>query len=328
MKVFVAGATGAVGKRLVPMLVAGGHDVVGMTRSSANAARLRSVGAQAVSADALDAAAVRRAVLAAAPEVVIHQLTALTDVTNYRNFDREFAATNRLRTEGTDHLLRAALEAGARRFVAQSYGSWTYQRTGSGLRVETDPYDPAPPKRQTRSLAAIRHLEQAVLGAAAIEGVVLRYGAFYGPGTNVALDGDMAALVRKRKVPIIGDGRGVWTFCHVDDAASAAIAAMGRGAPGAYNIGDDQPMPVSAWAPVLAEALGAKPPRHVPVWLGRLVAGEVLVSMMTRIEGMSNAKAKRELGWTPKYPSVREGFSSGLSDSAVPLGSRRGAAPR
>lgn len=328
MKVLVAGATGAVGKRLVPMLVAGGHEVVGLTRSDANAARLRSLGARAVSADALDAAAVRRAVLEAAPEAVIHQLTALTGVTNYRNFDREFAATNRLRTEGTEHLLGAALEAGTRRFVAQSYGGWTYQRTGSGLHVETDPFDPAPPKRQTRSLAAIRHMEETVLGAAGIEGVVLRYGAFYGPGTNVALDGDIATLVRKRKVPIIGDGGGVWAFCHVDDAGSAAIAAMERGAPGAYNVADDRPMPVAEWLPVLAEALGAKAPRHVPVWVGRLAAGDVGVSMMTQIEGMSNAKAKRELGWAPRYPSVREGFTRGLSDSTAPTDSPRGEAPR
>ncbi|HEX8065648.1 MAG TPA: NAD(P)-dependent oxidoreductase [Thermoleophilaceae bacterium] len=312
MRVFVAGATGAVGKRLVPLLVAEGHAVVGMTRSPEKAESLRATGAEPVVADALDRSAVMDGVARTRPEVVVHQLTALTGMKSFRRFDRDFAASNRLRTEGTDHLLEAALAVGARRFVAQSYGNWNYEPVGDGLKTEEDPLDPSPPPNQAESLEAIRHLEQAVTGARGIDGLALRYGNFYGPGTGFASDGDLVAMVRKRRLPIIGDGGGVWSFVHVDDVAKATLAAVERGAPGVYNVVDDEPAPVAEWLPGLARALGAKPPRRVPVWLGRLAAGEVGVSMMTRIRGTSNAKAKRELAWQPRYSSWREGFRAGL----------------
>jgi len=310
MRVFVAGATGAVGKRLVPLLVAQGHDVVGMTRSSERAESLRGLGAEPAIADGLDAAAVRQAVEKAKPEVVIHQMTALTGVKSFRKFDDEFALANRLRTEGTDHLLAAARSAGARRFVAQSYGNWNYERSGTEPKTEEDPLDSNPPANQRRSLDAIRYLEEAVVGADYLEGLALRYGTFYGPGTGFAVDGYLAELVRRRRLPIVGDGAGVWSFIHVDDVATATLAAAERGAPGVYNVADDEPAPVAVWLPEYALALGAKPPRHVPVWLGRLATGEVGVSMMTQIRGASNAKAKRELGWEPRYRSWREGFRS------------------
>jgi nucleoside-diphosphate-sugar epimerase len=314
MKVFVAGATGAMGRCLVPQLVAMGYEVVAMTRSEQKAASLRAVGTEPVVADALDRGAVVEALRRAAPEAVIHQLTGLAGATSFKHFDREFALTNRLRTEGTDYLLEGALAAGARRFIAQSYGNWNYERTGTGLKTEEDPFDPRPPANQVKSLEAIRYVESAVLGAAGIEGVALRYGNFYGPGTGIAADGDIVAQVRKRRFPVVGDGAGVWSFIHMDDAASAAVAAIGHGAPGVYNIADDEPAAVAAWLPELAAAVGAKPPLRVPVLLGRLAAGEVGVSMMTRIRGTSNAKARRELGWEPRYRSYRDGFRRGLGE--------------
>jgi nucleoside-diphosphate-sugar epimerase len=317
MKIFVAGASGAVGARLVPALVAGGHEVVGMTRTPRRAAQLRAAGAEPAVADGLDRAAVMRVVMRAGPEVVVHEMTGLAGVTSYRRFDAEFATTNRLRTEGTDHLLDAARAAGARRVVAQSYGNWNYARTGTGPKTEDDPFDPSPPANQVRSLRAIRHLEDAVAGAG-LEGIVLRHANQYGPGTGVALDGDVVALVRRRRLPVVGGGAGVWSFVHVDDIAAATIAAIERGRPGVYNIADDDPAPVSDWLPELARAVGAPPPRHVPAWLGRLAAGEVGVSMMTRIQGASNAKAVRELGWRPRYASWREGFHTGLGGGAAP----------
>ncbi|MBS1880600.1 MAG: NAD(P)-dependent oxidoreductase [Actinobacteria bacterium] len=317
MRVFVAGGSGAMGKRLVPQLVGAGHEVVAMTRSGPKAAALRALGAEAAVADALDRDAVLAAVERAEPEAVIHQLTALSELKSFRNFDREFALTNRLRTEGTDHLLAAARAAGARRFVAQSYGGWTYERTGSGLKTEEDRLDPAPPKRQRQSLAAIRHLERAVTEADGIEGIALRYANFYGPGTGLELGGNFVELIEKRKFPVVGDGAGVWSWVHIDDAAGAAVAALERGGPGVYNIVDDRPAPVSAWLPALAEAVGASPPRHVPAWVGRIAAGEVGVSMMTRIRGASNAKARRELGWEPRYRGYEEGFRDGLADVPV-----------
>jgi 2-alkyl-3-oxoalkanoate reductase len=318
MKVFVAGASGAVGHRLVPLLVASGYDVVAMTRSEGKADSLRAAGAEPVVADGLDAGEVTRAITRSQPEVVIDQMTGLTGVSSYKKFDEEFSVTNRLRTEGTDNLLNAARAAGVRRFIAQSYGNWNYARTGTGLKGEDDPFDPDPPAHQRKSLEAIRHLEDAVLGAQGMEGIVLRYANFYGPGTGFALDGDLAELVRQRKFPIVGNGGGVWSFIHIDDAATATIAAIEHGAPGVYNIVDDEPAPVAVWLPELARALGAKPPRRVPVWLGRLAAGEVGVSMMTQIRGTSNAKAKRELGWQPRYQSWRDGFRDGLGDVAPP----------
>ena len=312
MKFFVAGATGAVGKRLVPHLVKEGHDVVGLTRTPEKAEGLRALGAEPAVADGLDAEALRAAVVAAKPEVVIHQMTGLTGVKSFRNFDKEFALANRLRTEGTDHLLAAARAAGARRLVAQSYGNWNYERTGTGPKTEEDPLDPEPATNQRESLAAIRYVEQAVTGDEGIEGVALRYGNFYGPGTGFAEDGDLVELVRKRRLPVVGDGGGVWSFIHVDDVASATLAASTGGATGIYNVCDDEPAPVAEWLPKLADAVGAKPPRHVPAWVGRLATGEVGLSMMTRIRGASNAKAKRELGWTLRFPSWRQGFREGL----------------
>jgi nucleoside-diphosphate-sugar epimerase len=244
-------------------------------------------------------------------------------VSNYRQFDREFAQTNRLRTAGTAHLVEAAKAVGARRVIAQSYGGWNYARTGTVLKVEDDAFDPSPPAHQRESLQAIRELEGIVLGADGLEGVVLRYANFYGPGTSVAADGDICELVRKRRFPVIGDGGGVWSFAHVDDAAAATVLALDRGAPGVYNVGDDEPAPVSRWLPALAQSLGAKPPRHVPVWVGRLAAGDVGVSMMTQIRGISNAKARRELGFVPRYPTYREGFATGLADASGPAVSER-----
>jgi 2-alkyl-3-oxoalkanoate reductase len=326
-KVFVAGATGVVGKRLVPMLVASGYEVTGSTRSPEKEGWLRDVGATPVVVDALDRGAVMKAVMRAEPEVVVHELTGLASAKSFKKFDDEFALTNRLRTEGTDYLLEAAVAAGARRFVAQSYGNWNYERTGSGLKSEVDRFDPDPPANQRKTLAAIVYLEQAVTGAAGIEGIALRHANHYGPGTGFALDGDLVALVRKRRLPVIGDGGGVWAFIHVDDLAQATIAAIEHGTPGGvYNIVDDEPVAAATWIPGLAEAVGAKPPRHVPVWLGRLAAGEVGVSMMTQIRGTSNAKAKRDLGWRPHYTSWRDGFRTGLGDAAVPAVDRTAAA--
>ena len=318
MKVFVAGGSGAMGRRLVPRLVAEGYQVVAMTRDAGKAPWLSAVGAQPVIADALDRAAVRAAVTGAEPEVVIHQLTALGGARDYKRFDREFALTNRLRTEGTDYLLEGARAAGVRRFIAQSYGNWNYARTGTGLKTEQDPFDATPPANQKQSLAAIRYVESAVTGAEGIEGIALRYGNFYGPGTGFAVDGAIVTRVRKRQFPIVGDGSGVWSFVHMDDAAAAAIAAIAHGGPGVYNVVDDEPLPVSVWLPLLAEAVGAKRPMRVPVWLGRLAAGEVGVSMMTQIRGTSNAKAKAELDWAPRYRTCREGFRDGLSEVPVP----------
>ena len=312
MKVFVAGGSGAIGRRLVPQLLAAGHDVVAMTRSPGKADVLRSLGADPAVVDALDRASVVQAVSRVEPDVIVHQLTGLTGISSFRNFDKEFELTNRLRTEGTDHLLAAAQASGVRRFVAQSYGNWIYARTGSALKTEDDPLDPNPPAHQVKSLEAIKYLESRVLGTDGIEGLALRYGGFYGPGTDLSTQGVFTEMVRKRRFPIVGDGAGVWTFLHIDDAASATIAAIERGAPGIYNVVDDEPAPVSRWLPQLAQALGAKPPLHVPVWIGRLAAGEVGVSMMTRIRGASNAKAKRELGWAPQHPNYREGFANAL----------------
>jgi nucleoside-diphosphate-sugar epimerase len=232
-----------------------------------------------------------------------------------RYFDRDFALTNRLRSEGTDHLLAAAQASGARRFVAQSFAGWPYARAGATVKSEEDPLDPDPPAAFRRTLAAIRHLEDAVLGAHGVDGVVLRYGAFYGPGTSLGEGGAHLETVRRRRFPIVGSGAGVWSFVHIDDAAAATAAAVERGAPGVYNVVDDEPAPVAEWLPALAAAHGAKPPLHVPAFVGRLVAGAHTVALMTEIRGASNAKARRELGWQPRYPSWREGF-------AAPTGAR------
>jgi nucleoside-diphosphate-sugar epimerase len=303
VRVFVAGATGAIGRQLVPQLLAAGHEVVATTRTPEKAGHLRALGAEPVVLDGLDRSAVGEAVARAEPEVVVHQMTALARTPALRRFDRGFARTNELRTKGTDHLLAAAAAAGVRRFVAQSYTGWPNVRTGGPVKTEADPLDPRPPAQQAWTLEAIRYLETAVVEAP-LEGIVLRYGSFYGRGASEQL----LELVRRRKLPIVGGGSGVWSWIHVADAAAATAAAVERGAPGVYNVVDDDPAPVSEWLPFLAAVAGAKPPRRVPVWLGRLVAGEVAVSMMTQIRGSSNAKARRELGWAPAHASWRTGF--------------------
>lgn len=303
MRVFVAGATGAIGQHLVPSLVAAGHQVTGSTRSPAKAGQLSRAGATPAVVDGLDRQAVLDAVLDAQPEVIVHQMTALASLRSFRNFDREFAATNELRTRGTDYLLEAARQAGARRFIAQSFTGWNNARTGSLVKTEEDPLDPDPLRPARQSMAAIRHVEQTVPGAVP-EGLVLRYGAFYGPGAS----GSMLDVVRKRRMPVVGGGTGIWSFIEVSDAAAATAAAVTRGAPGLYNIVDDDPAPVARWLPYLSECLGVKPPRRAPSWLGRLLGGELVVSLMTEARGSSNAKARRELGWAPRYPSWRDGF--------------------
>jgi nucleoside-diphosphate-sugar epimerase len=310
MKVLIAGGSGAIGRRLIPDLIAQGHDVTALTRSERGKAGLEELGARALIADALDDPAVMSAVTRAEPEVVISQLTALTGVKSVRRFDKVFALTNRLRIEGTDHLLAAAKAAGARRFIVQSYGNWNFERAGGPAKTEADAFDPSPPQAQTESMAALRHLEAAVRGAEGIEALALRYANFYGPGTSYGVDGEITALVRKRAFPIIGDGAGVWSFVHVDDAAAVTLAALERGRPGVYNVADDEPAPVAQWLPYFAEISGAKAPMHVPVWLGRMAGGEVTVSMVTRIRGAANGLAKREFDWQPRYPSWRQGFAA------------------
>ena len=318
MRIFVAGATGAVGSRLVPLLVLSGHEVIGTTRSPERAERLRGLGAEPAVVDVLDREATVRAVERARPDAIVHQATALSDMgASLRNFDREFAGTNRLRTAGTDNLLAAARAAGVRRMVAQSYAGWPAAPVGGPVKTEDDPLDPDLPKKMRQTLAAIRHVEAAVTGADGIEGLALRYGGFYGPGTSLSADGSATEVVRKRRFPIVGSGAGVWSFAHIDDVATATLAAVERGAPGVYNVVDDEPAAVSEWLPYLADALGAKPPMHVPEWLGRLLGGEVTVHMMTRIRGASNAKAKRELGWAPRWATWRDGFVNGLSESST-----------
>jgi 2-alkyl-3-oxoalkanoate reductase len=312
MRVFLAGASGALGRRLIGLLVAHGHAVTAMTRSKGKAGALRALGAEPVVADGLDKAAVMSAVVRSGPEAVIHEMTGLRGVTSVRRFDREFAPTNRLRTEGLDILLEAARTAGARRLVAQSFGNWNYARSGGPVKGEDDPLDPAPPAAMSRSLAALRHLESAVLEPEDIEGVVLRYANFYGPGAMIGEGGAMVDEVRRRGVPVIGDGGGVWSFVHLDDAAAATVLALEGAVAGIYNIADDDPATAAVWLPELARVLGAKPPRRVPVWLGRLAAGAAGVSLFTQIRGASNAKARRELGWQPAYASWRDGFRHGL----------------
>jgi nucleoside-diphosphate-sugar epimerase len=309
MKVFVAGATGAIGTQLVPRLVAAGHEVHGMTRSESKKAVLHELGAVPVVADALDPDQVAEAVGKTRPDVIVHELTAIGDL-DLRHFDRDFALTNRLRTEGTDNLLTAGQAVGVRRFVAQSAIYGFYARTGGAVKTEEDPLDPSPPRDTREALASVRHLEEAVTGATWTDGIVLRYGAFYGPGTSMASDGEQFELVRRRKFPLVGDGGGVWSFTHIADAAEATVAAVDRGTPGIYNIVDDDPAPVAEWLPALAETLGAKKPRRVPRFVGRLFAGEVGAMFMTEIRGASNAKAKRELGWRPAHPSWRDGFAA------------------
>jgi nucleoside-diphosphate-sugar epimerase len=312
MRVFVAGSTGAVGKFLLPDLANDGHEVVALVRTAQKGAEVEALGAKTAVADPLDKEALTAAIRKAEPEVIVHQLTALARVGNFKKFDQEMELTNRLRTEVTDTLLAAARLVRTRRFIAQSFCGWTFAREGGAIKTEEDPLDPTPPAAFSRTLSAIRYLEDAVQATRDLQALALRYGFFYGPGTGMAHDGAITDLVRKRRLPIVGDGGGIWSFIHIRDVARATAAAVAGGAPGLYNVVDDEPAPVSAWLPVLAQALGAKPPRRVPVWLGKLAIGEGGVSMMTRIRGASNAKAKQELGWRPQYPSWRQGFVHGL----------------
>jgi 2-alkyl-3-oxoalkanoate reductase len=319
MKVFVAGATGVLGRALVPQLVARGHDVVGMTRSASKGDLVRSLGARPAVVDALDPDAVAQAMASAEPEVIVHELTALSgkmSIRDARHPERFRGAimTNRLRTEATDHLLAAGGAVGARRFVAQSFGAFRFARAGGPVLTEDDPLDLDPSGVLQPGLEALLYLERTVTTIDWGDGLVVRYGGFYGPGTAISLapDAPMAAPIRKRRFPIVGDGGGVWSHVHIEDAAAATLVAVERGQPGIYNIVDDEPAPVREWLPVLASALGAKPPRHVPRWLARLLVGETATAMMTEAKGASNKKAKCELDWQLRYPSWRQGFAEGL----------------
>jgi nucleoside-diphosphate-sugar epimerase len=322
MKIFVAGATGAIGKQLVPRLVGAGHEVTGMTRRESNSRLLHDLGATPVVADALDPDQVASAVAGADPDVIIHELTAISTI-NPRKFDHYFELTNRLRTEGTDHLLSAARAAGVKRFIAQSYASLAYARTGGPIKNEDAPLDSHPPREMRKSFAAVVHLEEAVLGADWTEGIVLRYGGFYGPGTSAEPGGEQFEMIRKRKYPIVGSGSAAWSFVHIADAAEATVLAVERGRRGIYNIVDDDPAPVSVWLPELARQLGARKPWRVPRFIGRLAAGEAGVVLMTEIRGASNAKAKRELGWEPAHPSWRQGFVTTSATPAIAGGVER-----
>ena len=335
MRILVAGASGAIGRSLVPLLVRAGHDVTGMVQRPRSIEVVHALGAEARTADALDAAAVRECVRAAKPQVVIHQLTAIPANLDMRRFDRDFALTNLLRTEGTRHLLAAAVEAGATHFIAQSFAGWTYGRTINGngngkaraintprtakLKTEEDPLDPDPPKRLRGTLDALKTLERQVLGESRLTGTVLRYGGFYGPHTSIAKDGATVQAVRRRKVPLVGEGAGVWSFVHVDDAASATAMIVESGRGGIYNVVDDEPAPVSEWLSYLAHCAHAQPPRQVPAWMARILVGEHVVALMNDIRGVSNAKIKRELGWKPRWPTWREGFNEVCKSPSLPV---------
>jgi nucleoside-diphosphate-sugar epimerase len=305
MRVFVAGATGAIGQSLVPQLVGAGHEVSATTRSAGNVDRLRELGAEPLIVDGLDTSAITDAVLRVEPDAIVHEMTALAGRPDLRHFDRWFETTNQLRTKGTDALLAAAQRVGVTRFVAQSYTGWSNPRTGGLVKTEDDGFDPHPLRAQQKSLAAIRYVEERT-SAAPLTGVALRYGNLYGPGASDAL----VDLIRKRRLPVVGDGAGVWSWVHVDDAAAATVAALEQSSSGVYNVVDDEPAPVSTWLPHWAEVIGAKPPMHVPKWLGRLAAGSVTVQWMTEARGASNEKAKHELRWQPRWPTWRDGFGS------------------
>ena len=328
MRIFVAGASGVVGRTLVPMLVRAGHAVTGTTRTVGKVESLRAAGAEPVVVDAFDRDALIDAVTKAKPDVVVHQLTALSGPANLRRFDRFFAETNRLRSEATDHLLAGAHAAGSRRFVVQSYTGWTNERTGGPVKNEGDPLDPNPTAISRDVVAVQRRMERTVTTAGDIEGIVLRYGNFYGPATALGAGGELLEMVRKRRLPVVGGGTGIWSHIHIDDVARAAVIAIEGAAPGIYNIVDDDPAPVHEWLPYLADAIGAKPPLRLPTWLARPMLGEQGVSLMTAIRGSSNAKAKQHLGWEPGYPSWRQGFREGLGGWRLGRRSARVQAPR
>ncbi len=313
MRIFVAGASGALGKQLVPRLVAAGHDVTGASHSESKRDLVESLGAHAVSVDLLDADAVEAAVLDASPEVVVHEATALSGDFDMRKPDKTFERTNRLRTEGTRNLMAAAQAAGARRFVAQSFAGWPYALQGSLVKTEEAPLEQNPPKGMEQTLGAIRELERIVTTAEGIEAVVLRYGGFYGPGTSIAPDGEQLEAILSRKFPVVRSADGLTSLIHIEDAATATALAIESGEPGVYNVVDDDPAPAREWIPTLAEEIGAKKPLSIPRWFARLFAGEAMTAMLTEGRGASNAKAKRMLGWEPRYPSWRRGFAEGLS---------------
>lgn len=314
MRIFIAGATGALGSRLAARLAEASHEVFGSSRNEAGRATVDALGGTGLVMDPLDADSVRAVVAEAKPDVVVHQLTALSNMSgNMKKFDQDFTMTNRLRTETTDHLLAASRESGVRRFVAQSYGGhWTNQRTGGPVKTEDDSLIDDPGKAARETLRAIKHLEAAVTAAPDIEGVVLRYGNFYGLGNTVSRTGEMGEMVRRGRFPVVGGGAGVWSWIHIDDAAAATVAAIERGAAGIYNITDDDPAPIADWLPYLAEQLGGKEPMRLPAWLAKPLIGELGLALMTTVRGSSNAKAKRELGWTPTYASWRDGFRTGI----------------
>jgi nucleoside-diphosphate-sugar epimerase len=312
MKTFVAGATGAIGRFLVPRLVEAGHQVVALVRDAGKVKSVEAAGATAVLADALNRREVTAAITKAEPEVIIHQLTAIPGTGNFRRIDQEFALTNRLRTEATDTLLAAGRLAGTRRFIAQSYCGWPFAREGGPVKTEEDALDPNPPACFRKTFAAIRYLEDTVRRTKDLQALALRYGIFYGPGSGITRGGLLVDLVLKRRFPIVGDGAGVWSFIHLRDAANATVAAVAHGDPGVYNIVDDEPAPVRTWLPALAAAVGAKAPYRMPVWIARLAIGDAGVSTMTAVRGGSNTKAKRELPWELIYPSWRRGFIEGL----------------
>jgi 2-alkyl-3-oxoalkanoate reductase len=330
MKIMLAGASGAMGRALVPLLVRAGHDVVGMVQRPRSVEVVHALGAEPRTVDALDAEAVLRCFRETRPQVVIHQLTAIPPALDMRHFDRDFALTNLLRTEGTRNLLAAAVDVGATHFLAQSFAGWTYGRSRNGkkavatkpgtkLKTEEDPLDPDPPAKLRSTLDAQKTLEGAVLSESRITGTVLRYGPFYGPHTSIAKDGSVVQAVRRRKLPLVGEGAGVWSFVHIDDAASATAAAVESGRGGVYNVVDDEPAPVSEWLSYLAHCAHAQPPRQVSAWMARLLIGEHAVAMMNEIRGVSNAKIKRELGWTPRWPTWRDGFRDVLKNASLPV---------
>jgi nucleoside-diphosphate-sugar epimerase len=311
MRVFVAGASGVIGRRLVPMLIEQGHQVTGMTRSAEHAQKLSELGAQPAVCDVYDAGDLQAQMAAAEPQIVVHELTDLPPAFNPRRLGEQLAGNNRVREEGTRNLVAAALAAGARRMVAQSI-AFAYPPVGDGLKTEDDPLFDDAPEPWRRSVQALHVLEDSVTKTEGLEGVVLRYGFFYGPGSAYDSDGYYAREVRRRRFPIIGKGGGVFSFIHVDDAAAATVAAVERGAPGIYNITDDEPAPLREWLPVYAEAVGAKSPRRVPKWIARIAAGQYMTQLATELRAASNARAKAELGWAPRYPSWRQGFREAL----------------
>ncbi|MDQ1451527.1 MAG: hypothetical protein QOK38_1393 [Acidobacteriaceae bacterium] len=332
MKIMLAGASGAMGRALIPLLIRAGHDVVGMVQRPRSAEVVHALGAEPRTVDALDASAVLSCFRETRPQMVIHQITAIPAALDMRHFDRDFALTNLLRTEGTRNLLAAAVDVGATHFLAQSFAGWTYGRSRNGskkkpgatkpgakLKTEEDAFDPDPPAKLRGTLDALKSLERAVLSESRITGTVLRYGAFYGPHTSIAKDGSIVQAVRRRKLPLVGEGAGVWSFVHIEDAASATAAAVDSGRGGVYNVVDDEPAPASEWLSFLAHCAHAQPPRQVSTWMARLLIGEHVVAVMNEIRGVSNAKIKRELGWTPRWPSWRDGFRDVLKNASLPV---------